>query len=81
MGSKVSGAPIKQLAAAGVFDGSVGLSAVSYDGANKVTGFTVGGVIYTVTYPAGQIVVTGNNGTVRTITLDGSGRISGMSST
>lgn len=55
--------------------GSAGLSGVTYDGSNRATAFAFAGVSYAVTYPAGQIVVTGSDGSVQTVTLDGSGRI------
>lgn len=59
-------------------NGSAGLSGVTYDGSNKVTGFVAGGVTYTVAYASGSITVTGSDGSSVVVSLDGSGRISGV---
>lgn len=68
--------PPDQPAQSGLINrGSAGLSAVTYNGSNQVTGFAFAGVTYTVTYPTGEIVVTGDDDSVQTISLDGSGRI------
>lgn len=57
--------------------GSYGLTGVSYDGSNRVTGFTINNVTYTVSGWGGtSIAIAGSDGTTRTITLDGSSRIS-----
>lgn len=68
------------LSAAGIpFNtGSAGLSAVSYDGSNRAIAFTLGGINYTVSYGGSSITITGSNSTSTVVSLDGSGRISGV---
>lgn len=64
---------------AGALDGSVGLAGVTYDGSNRVTAYVLDGVYYVVTYPSATTIVhTGNDGSGRTLTLDGSGRLVGV---
>jgi len=53
------------------------LSAVTYDGSNRVTGYTLGGVAYVVAYPSSTSITITGGGKVTTITLDGSGRVVG----
>lgn len=66
-------------AAAQISLGSTGLSAVTHDGSNRVTGFVLADVTYVVSgWGTSQILITGSNGTTRTITLDGSGRINAV---
>ncbi len=56
--------------------GTNDLSGVSYDGSNRATGYQVGSITYTITYPnATTILATSSNGQQKKITLDGSGRI------
>jgi hypothetical protein len=57
-----------------------GVSAVTYDVSNRCTGFMLGTVSYTITGWGGSTVtVAGSDGSSRAISLDGSGRISGVS--
>lgn len=51
------------------------VSAVTYDGSNRVTGLTIDGVSYTITYTSSLITISGSDGTVREVSLDGLGRI------
>lgn len=53
------------------------VSGVTYDGSNRVTQLTIDGVTYTLTYATSSITISGDDGSVKTISLDGSGRISG----
>lgn len=80
IGLGICRAPVDETSPSPVSAGgnSSGLSAVTYDGANKTTGFSAGGVTYAVTYPANQIRVTGSDASVQTINLDGSGRIASV---
>jgi hypothetical protein len=56
--------------------GSVGLSAVTYNGDLTVSGYTLGGVVYTFTYPnATTIRRNGSDGSLVTITLNAAGDI------
>lgn len=54
------------------------ISSITYSN-DKITGYTIGTVIYTVTYPANEIHIDGSDGSSIVITLDGFGRISGIS--
>jgi hypothetical protein len=59
---------------------SAGLSAVTYDGNNRVTGFVLADVTYVVSgWGTSSVSIVGDNDTNRTMTLDGSGRISSVS--
>ena len=58
--------------------GSAGLTAVVYDGSNRVTSFTLRGVDYTVVYSAGEFNISASNGLQRRVLLDGNTRISGV---
>lgn len=58
--------------------GSAGLSGVVYDGSNRAIAFTIGGVTYSAVYGASSITVTGSDSSSVVISLDGSGRISGV---
>ena len=59
--------------------GSYGLSGVTYDGSNRVTGFVLDGVTYTFTgWGTSTVTITGSNGNTRRISLDGSGRFVGV---
>lgn len=50
-------------------------AAATYDGSNRVTGFAINSVTFTVTgWGTSSIVVAGSDGSTKTITLDGSGR-------
>lgn len=51
------------------------VSAVTYDGQNRVTGYVNNGRSYTVSYPSSTLITVVGNGVTRNITLDGSGRI------
>jgi hypothetical protein len=62
---------------AGIVDPALALSAVTYDGSNRVTGFTRGSTVFIVAYPSGTSITITGGGRVVTITLDGSGRIIG----
>jgi hypothetical protein len=55
---------------------SVGLANVVYSGA-AAQSFDVADVSYTITYPSNQIVITGSDGSVVTISLSG-GKIVGV---
>jgi hypothetical protein len=58
---------------------SAGLTGVTYDGSNRVTGYTLDGVTYTVTgWGTSTVTVAGSDASTRTITLDGSGRFTGV---
>jgi hypothetical protein len=59
--------------------GSLGLSGVTYDGSNRVVGFALRGITYTVAYTSTTITITGSNGFSRVVTLDGSSRVIGVS--
>ena len=75
-------APSGGLSSAGVAFGfnSKGLSGTTYDGSNRCTGFTLEGIIYTITgWGTSSITISGNNGSSIVVTLDGSGRIQGVS--
>lgn len=54
------------------------VSAVGYDGSNRVTGYTLNGTAYTVAYPSPTSITVTGGGKTRTITLDSSGRISAL---
>lgn len=55
------------------------LSAVTYDVSNRCTSYTLNSTTYTLTgWGTSTVTVTGSDGSTRTITLDGSGRISGV---
>lgn len=56
---------------------SAGVSAVTYDGSNRSTSFALGDTSFSVAYAADVITVSGG-GVTRTISLDGSGRITGV---
>jgi hypothetical protein len=62
----------------GTLYGSVGLTGVTYDGSNRVTAFTINNINYTVAYASGSMTISGSDGTTRTVALDGSGRVSGV---
>lgn len=53
------------------------LSGVTYDGSSRATAWTIDGVSYTADYTPTRITITGSDGTIKTIQLDGSGRITG----
>lgn len=53
------------------------VSDVTYDGSNRVTSLKIDNVTYTVIYATSTITISGDDGSVKTISLDGSGRISG----
>ena len=56
--------------------GTNDLSNVTYDGSNRCTGYQVGTITYTITYPNSTLIrVTASNNQRKDITLDGSGRI------
>jgi hypothetical protein len=55
-----------------------GFTGATYDGSNRVTGYSSGGNTYTVTYPTSTSIVVTGGGTTTTITLDGSGRITSV---
>ena len=56
--------------------GTGSLSAVTYDGSNRATSWVCNGVTFTATgWGTSSIVIAGSDGTSKTITLDGSGRI------
>lgn len=56
---------------------SVGLTGVVYDGSNRVTAYTLDGVSYTLAgWGTAAVTITGDNGSVRVVSFDGSGRIS-----
>lgn len=58
---------------------SAGLSAVSYDGSGRVTSYTLNDIDYVLSgWGTSTVTVTGSDGSVRTISLDGSGRIAGV---
>lgn len=48
---------------------------VTYDGSNRVTSYVSGGITYTVAYPSSVLMTITGGGVIRTIVLDGSGRI------
>lgn len=52
-------------------------SNVIYDGSNRVTSIRIDNVTYSITYAASTITIAGDDGSIKTISLDGSGRISG----
>lgn len=54
------------------------LSGVSYDGSSRVTGYTLNGVAYTVAYPSSTSITVTGGGRVKTLTLDSSGRFTGL---
>ena len=55
------------------------ISAVTYDGSNRCTGYTSNDVTYTITgWGTSTVTITGSDLSVRTVTLDGSGRIVGV---
>lgn len=57
----------------------VGVSGITYDGSNRCTGFTLGSVTYTITgWGSSTVTVNGSDGSIRTISFDGSGRINGV---
>lgn len=55
------------------------LASVTYDGSSRVTGYTLNGVAYTVAYPSSTSITVTGGGRVKTITLDSSGRMVGLS--
>lgn len=55
------------------------LASVSYDGSNRTTGYTLNGVAYTVAYPNSTTITVTGAGKTKTITLDSSGRMTGLS--
>lgn len=81
-----NGTPVYQDPATGALVGvggvdigldSAGVSAVTYDGSNRATSFALGDTSFSVAYAADVITVSGG-GVTRTISLDGSGRITGV---
>jgi hypothetical protein len=55
------------------------MTGVSYDGSSRVIAFTRGGVIHSISYPnSTTAIVTSAQGYQRTVTLDGSGRVTGI---
>jgi hypothetical protein len=55
------------------------VAVLAYDGFDRVTQIRIDGVTYDILYTSSTITITGDDGSVKTITLDGSGRISGAS--
>lgn len=52
------------------------ITGCTYDGSGNLTGFARGGVTYVVAYPdSTHATITGSDGSLVTITLDGSGRV------
>lgn len=54
---------------------SVNITDITYDGSDRVTAYTINGVEHLVTYPDSTTIVDTGGGTVKTVTLDGLGRI------
>ena len=54
------------------------ISGVTYNGSSRVTAYSKDGVAYTVTYPNSTTIVVAGNGKTRTITINGSGAITGL---
>lgn len=50
---------------------------VTYDGSDRVTSLKIDNVTYTIVYTLSTITISGDDGSVKTISLDGAGRISG----
>lgn len=69
-GSQVSGLR-------GVVSRDGNLTATTYDGSGRVSGYTLGGVEYAVAYPNSTTITVTGGGRVVTVTLDGSGRVVG----
>lgn len=61
----------------GVVSRDGNLTATTYDGSGRVSGYTLGGVEYVVAYPNATTVAVTGGGRVVTVTLDGSGRVVG----
>lgn len=57
----------------------VTLAGVSYDGSSRLTACTLNGVAYTVAYPNSTTITVTGGGKTKTITLDSSGRMTGLS--
>ena len=53
------------------------VSGVTYDGSNRVTGYSANGIAYVVAYPNPTTVTVAGNGKTITVTLDSQGRVIG----
>lgn len=52
-----------------------GKSGITYDGSGRMSGYTQAGIAYTITYPTSSTMVIAGGGAQRTVTLDGSNRV------
>lgn len=59
-------------------DGIGSFANATYDGNNRCVGYTARGVDYTITYSSDSITISGTNGTLFVVSLDGNGRITGV---
>lgn len=57
---------------------ATGISSITYDGSDRVTGYTREGQSHTVTYPDSVTIVDTGGGRVVTTTIDGTGRVTGV---
>ena len=63
-----SGAPVSG-------GGVVDVTGITYDGSNRVTGYTKLGIAHTVTYPTATTIIDTSSGGTITVDLDGLGRV------
>jgi hypothetical protein len=63
------------LGIANIVDPSSPLSAVTYDGTGRATGFTRAGTAFVIAYPSSTSITISGGGKVTTITLDANGRV------